>query len=147
MTPFILAAALIIAFATTCLVVPIVRRLAIKRSWVDTPDLERKIHSLPTPNVGGLAIVAGFVAGLLSLLVFQKVFSIEIALPHLAVLGGALVMVLTGFYDDVHGLSFKRKFLIQIFVAYLLLVAGFRLDVADLSFITPGETGIIAAVE
>lgn len=135
MTPFFLAVALIIAFATTCLVVPIVRRVALKCNWVDAPDLERKNHARPTPNVGGLAIVAGFVAGLLSLLIFQKVFSFEMALPHLAVLGGALVMVITGFYDDVHGLSFKRKFLIQIVVAYLLLVAGFRLDVADLSFL------------
>ncbi len=135
MTPFLLAASLIIAFASSSLLVPVVRRVAIARGWVDTPDTERKNHDRPTPNVGGIAIVAGFALGLLSLLAFKGLFAFDISMPHLVLLGGALAMVLLGFYDDIRGLSFKRKFFFQVVVAYFLLSAGYRFDVSDLSFI------------
>lgn len=135
MIAVVLLVTLLISFAATVLLVPVVRRVAMKKGWVDKPDRERKLHDGVTPNIGGIAIAAGFGIGLLSLFGFNQILPIDFALPQLAILGGALVMVLAGFYDDVHGLGFKQKFLIQIIVAYLLLHAGIRFDVSHLPFI------------
>lgn len=146
MTPFLLAVALFIAFGSSCLFVPVVRRVAMRYGWVDMPDDERKNHGRPTPNVGGIAIVLGFAIGLVSLLFIGKLFSVSLSLPHWAFFAGGLVIALLGMYDDVHGLSFKRKFFFQIVVAYLLLYAGYRIDVTGFPFIgtDPGFQALIS---
>ena len=146
MTPFLLAAALFISFASSSLLVPVVRRVALGHGWVDMPDDERKKHAHPTPNVGGIAIVLGFAIGLISLLFIGKLFSVSLSLPHWAFFVGGLVIALLGVYDDVHGLSFKRKFFFQIVVAYLLLYAGYRIDVTGFPFIgtDPGFHALIS---
>lgn len=131
----LLIAALIISFAATLLLVPLLRWVALQRGWVDLPDRERKLHSQPTPNVGGLAIAAGFGVGLIGLVVASRFSSVQIQLPGTAMLVGALVMVVTGFYDDIKRVSFRKKFIIQIAIAYALLLAGYRIDVADIPFL------------
>jgi UDP-GlcNAc:undecaprenyl-phosphate GlcNAc-1-phosphate transferase len=133
MTPFLLIGATIIAFAVSSLLVPIVRRASIARGWVDKPDIERKRHERPTPNVGGIAIFAGFAAGFAALILFGRLLDVPVEAPHLVFLAGAFGMMAVGFYDDIHGLSFKRKFFFQIIVAYALLAAGYRFDVSALS--------------
>ena len=57
----------------------------------------------------------------------------------LAAIGGGVLIALSGFYDDARGLGFKRKFLVQIVIAYGLLHAGFRFEVVGLPFV--GEEG------
>ncbi len=131
----LLLAALLISFAATILFVPLVRWVALRRGWVDLPDRERKLHSRPTPNVGGLAIAAGFGVGLIGLVVVSRFSSFQIQLPGTAMLVGALVMVVTGFFDDIKHVSFRKKFFIQIAIAYVLLLAGYRIEVADIPFL------------
>ena len=53
---FIGAVAAIVTFVTT----PIVTRLAHRVGWVVQPD-ERRVHKVATPDVGGIAMFAGFV--------------------------------------------------------------------------------------
>lgn len=54
---FVGAVAAFVTFAAT----PIVVRLARHFGWVVAPD-ERRVHTVPTPDVGGLAMFAGFLA-------------------------------------------------------------------------------------
>lgn len=49
------------AMFVTLITTPIVRWFARERNWVAMPD-ERKVHTVPTPNVGGIALFAGAVA-------------------------------------------------------------------------------------
>jgi len=139
MLPLLLVTAFFCSLTVTLLLVPPIRRLAIKRDWVDLPDLDRKVHHRPTPNVGGLAVASGFGIGLLCLVLLARVTDADISLPGLAVVVGALIMVVTGFYDDVKRIGFRRKFLIQIAVAYLLILAGYELDVAQVLFVEGQE--------
>lgn len=44
-------------------------------------------------------------------------------------------MLLSGIYDDVLGLSFKYKLVLQVLVAYMLLHAGYQINASDLPFI------------
>ena len=49
-------------FVTTYILTPRLIRLAKKVNFVDMPD-QRRIHSQPIPNMGGLAVFAGFHLG------------------------------------------------------------------------------------
>ncbi len=125
----------LISFATAALLIPLIIRLALRKGWVDKPDNHRKLHARPTPTVGGLAIAAGFAVGGLYLFFVSGNVHAPFSMPPLAFWVGALAMVCTGFYDDTRGLSFKGKLFVQVCVAYMLLHAGYRIDLSDLPFI------------
>ena len=135
----LLVTAFFSSLAVTLLLVPLVRRIAVKRDWVDIPDLDRKVHHRPTPNVGGLAVASAFGIGLLCLVLLDRLTDADVSLPGVIVVLGALIMVLTGFYDDRKRIGFRRKFLIQIVVAYLLILAGYELDIAQVFFLDGQE--------
>ena len=124
-----------VAFGTTGLLTPIVRRLAIERDWVDHPDGQRKLHAAIVPAVGGIAIAIGFAVGLAYLHAVRDLLNFDIQFPPTALWAGAIVIVASGFYDDTRGLGFKGKFLVQVIVAYALLHAGYRIDVAGMPFV------------
>lgn len=106
-----------------------IQRSALRNGWVDEPASTRKIHSAPTPTVGGLGIAAGLTAGVSVLLVALTVDGLFLTLPTGVFWLGALVMVVTGFVDDTRTVSFKKKFFIQSAVAYGLLYFGYGIDV------------------
>ena len=129
--PTTILLAVLVPFVAALLLVPIVRAIALRLDWVDKPDGERKLHALPTANVGGVAIAASFLIGLVSVgLLFSATFDAATVM----VVAGALIILATGLYDDIYTLGFKKKFLIQAFVAYLLLHAGYRFEVSHLPF-------------
>ncbi len=124
-----------VAFGTTGLLTPVVRRLAIERDWVDHPDGQRKLHAAIVPAVGGVAIAIGFAVGLAYLHAVRDLLHFDVQFPSSALWVGALVIVAAGFYDDIRGLGFKGKFLVQLLVAYALLHAGYRIDLAGIPFL------------
>lgn len=134
MHPMLLVAAFLFSLTATVILVPMVRWTAVRFGWVDVPDRERKLHSRPTPNIGGLAITSGVGIGLSLVILLGSYFGVTISPPGILVLVGAFIIVLTGFYDDVRNIGFRRKFVVQLVVAYLLIFAGYEIDVARLFF-------------
>lgn len=132
MVPLLLLAALLLSFGVTVFLVPLVRTLAISRGYVDIPDGNRKLHPHAIPNIGGIAIAGGFAVGLGILFIIKDILPIAISLPGIAVIAGALIMLVTGFVDDVRGLGFKIKFVVQLGVAFMIMQAGFRFDLSGL---------------
>jgi UDP-GlcNAc:undecaprenyl-phosphate GlcNAc-1-phosphate transferase len=61
---FSLALLALVSFLVALLLTPFVRNYALRRSWVDAPDLAgagaRKIHRSPIPRLGGVAILAAY---------------------------------------------------------------------------------------
>src|SRR6266704_4865368 len=57
------------AFVCTALV-PVIRRFAHRRGLFDHITNSRKVHSVRVPRLGGIAIVAGFYAPLLALILY-----------------------------------------------------------------------------
>ena len=92
--------------------------LAHKLHIVDMPNA-RKVHTAPTPRVGGIAIYLGFVAGALLLGVYTR----QVA----AVLVAGSVVFLTGFIDDYKDISPKFKLAGQFVAALILVAAGFSI--------------------
>jgi UDP-GlcNAc:undecaprenyl-phosphate GlcNAc-1-phosphate transferase len=54
-----------VALVASYLLTPHVKRLAIRAGALDKPDA-RKVHTQPTPRMGGLAIYAGFLLAVLA---------------------------------------------------------------------------------
>ncbi|MEO1726342.1 MAG: hypothetical protein AAFR95_04890, partial [Bacteroidota bacterium] len=59
----LLALIFLAALGVALVLTPTFRTAAFRFGWVDIPDA-RKIHTVPVPRVGGIAIFAGLTAGL-----------------------------------------------------------------------------------
>ena len=102
---FIGAVAAIVTFIAT----PLTVRLALRRGWVVAPD-ERRVHQVPTPHVGGIAMFLGFVVALAlawRMGRFSPIFDNNS--EPMGVLLAALVIFGTGLVDDVREISSPAK--------------------------------------
>ncbi len=122
-------ASLIVAMGVTWMVTPLLVRAAQHLGAVDEPDT-RKTHSAPTPRIGGIAVFAGFVAGMaFAAYTTGLLFDIPQGVYWRALIFAATGLFLVGLADDLWGLSFRWKFAAQIVAAVYVWAAGFRIDV------------------
>ncbi len=92
---------LVIAFLTTLVATPILRRVAIAFDIVDHPSEARKIHTRSTPYLGGMAVFIGLLVALLLSYPLAEQLPIGYrVVPHWVVIGLVLI-TLTGLLDDV----------------------------------------------
>lgn len=97
------------AAGTTALLVPPVIHLCHRRGWLVQPG-PRRVHRVPTPTVGGIAIVAGFVAALLVSLLIEWLFPSFRRSPYEylrlgLLLVGVLLIAGVSLLDDIRPLS------------------------------------------
>lgn len=108
-----------LAFAVTAGLTPVVRRYALARGIVDKPDTVRKMHGRVVAYLGGVAIFAGFVAGVLLLMPLSRQLA--------ALLVGCALLVVVGVVDDMRGLSPWVKLGFQVLAACVALAGGIGL--------------------
>lgn len=107
-----LIVATVVSFAST----PFVKKLAYKVGAIDVPKDNRRMHKVPIPRLGGLAIFLGF---FLSVLLFA-----DISREVRGILIGAVMIVILGIFDDIMALHPLPKFLIQIAAAGVAVYYG-----------------------
>lgn len=109
---------------TTFAVTPIVRRLVVRWGAIDHPS-DRKVHPRATPTMGGVAMYAGFLAGLgiSRFLPFFSEMNDASSVP-LAALVTCTAMVGLGAIDDKRGTSALAKFTAQVFIGGILILLG-----------------------
>jgi UDP-GlcNAc:undecaprenyl-phosphate GlcNAc-1-phosphate transferase len=115
---------LIIATGVTVLTTPLVRWLALRTNVVQAPD-ERRVHTKPTPVLGGLSMYLGFLAGLAVATrvdQFDPVF--RGTSEPLGILVGATIIFLVGLVDDVRDVSPPAKLAGQVLAASALSLLG-----------------------
>jgi UDP-GlcNAc:undecaprenyl-phosphate GlcNAc-1-phosphate transferase len=124
--PLLLSGAFVTALALSLMGTYVVRSWAVGRGYVDHPDDARRIHSTPTPNVGGIAVA---VATLASFLVWGA-----FAVPDLgtrpeilAMLGGGAMIFALGLWDDIHHLGAATKFAAQVAIASIVFFGGVKI--------------------
>lgn len=109
--------AFVIAFIFTFAATPIVRRMAYKIGAIDIPKDRRRVHKRPTPRIGGLAMLFGFMAAVIC-------FNDDWTKSTISILIGVLILGILGFIDDCKELDAKLKFVVQIIAALVVVLYG-----------------------
>jgi len=110
-----LLAALVVSFLMT----PVVKTFAYKVGAIDVPKDNRRMHKVPIPRLGGLAIFIGF---MISILLFVRIT------PEMrSILLGAVIIVVLGVVDDIMALPAGIKFVIQIGAALIPAMNGVQI--------------------
>lgn len=108
--------ALLVALVVSFLLSPVVKAFAYKVGAIDVPKDARRMHKVPIPRLGGLAIFWGF---MVSILLFVRIT------PQMqGILLGSVVIVILGVVDDIVPLPALLKFAVQIAAALIPVFHG-----------------------
>lgn len=136
-----------IAFGVAFLATPICRKIALRFGILDIPNQDVKTHKEPTAYLGGVAILAGVLAGLavgIYLLCTGRIYNpvgpagsfFTLATPDwLILLGaacGAVIACGVGILDDIFDIKPRYKFLGQIVAALTLVAVGVQPNLSHL---------------
>lgn len=122
-----LASNLFLSLFITLTFIPIFKGIAVRANIMDVPN-DRKVHFLPVPKIGGLAMAFGFCMPILLWLPFDR-FVVSVII-------GSIVLVFAGFVDDVYVLGYKQKLTGQVTAALIVIVYG-GVKVVSLGMLLP----------
>jgi UDP-GlcNAc:undecaprenyl-phosphate GlcNAc-1-phosphate transferase len=114
------------AFVVTALATPLVGRLARRLGALDRPTDSRRVHRDAVPTLGGLGMLAGVLAAVALAAMLSRSFGelFTATSEPLALLVGAIVIVLVGVADDLVGLPPTVKIAGQIVAALGVVLFG-----------------------
>ena len=110
--------ALLVAAVVSFLMTPVVKTFAYKVGAIDVPKDARRMHKVPIPRLGGLAIFIGF---LVSIVLFVNIRGNQ---QMQSILLGAVIIVILGVVDDITPLPAMFKFVVQIVAALIPALNG-----------------------
>lgn len=114
-----------VTFLLSVILTPIIKKVAFHVHALDYPN-ERKIHKVPMPRLGGLAIYISFIIGYA---IFGKVNT-----QMLSILIGGFILIITGIIDDINPIKARYKLLAQIFAAIFVVIYG-QIYFTEISFL------------
>lgn len=116
-----IAIAGLVAYIFMLILVPVLKRIALRTGLVDLPAA-RKVHTLPVPLVGGIAIaITLFLFGTINL------SQTGLELKEMTIFGSAFILLFVGVIDDRFDINAKYKLAIQLFCAFLIAASGVRI--------------------
>ena len=130
----------LLAAALGYTIIPKIVELSHELHIFDLPD-SRKVHKLPVPRLGGVVFLPIVIIAVAVAIVVMLRFNIDterlwkgtVVQTFVAYLGGVMMLYIVGLYDDLHGVGYKTKFLVQIAAASILCVSG--LWVSNLQYV------------
>lgn len=131
----------IVATVVTAAMTPVVRGIARKREWLAMPN-ERTVHSVPTPNIGGVAMFIGVVVSLIvawQMEQFSFVFT-DNSEP-LGVLIAATLILVVGTWDDLKNLSAPARVVGIIATALVMVYFGITMFYFRVPFLDVFQLG------
>lgn len=113
------------------LLIPNILLISFKKRLFDIPD-ERKIHTIPVPRLGGLSFFPVILISLSLITGFRIYLGIEFQnvppeqtlYEYLLLTAGCMMLYLLGVADDLVGVSYRYKFVVQIITAMLIAGSG-----------------------
>jgi UDP-GlcNAc:undecaprenyl-phosphate GlcNAc-1-phosphate transferase len=129
----------IAAFLALWVFIPPVLGLCRRFGLFDYPNA-RKLHLVPTPRLGGLALTGGLVVAVgLCYLIWPGLLT-DFAGQWPGIIWAGLLVLALGVYDDLVGAPAYVKLTAQITAALLLCLWGFRIDTVWVPFV--GRIGL-----
>jgi UDP-GlcNAc:undecaprenyl-phosphate GlcNAc-1-phosphate transferase len=129
-----------IAAAVTFLATPLASELA-RLTRATTPVRDRDVHTVPTPRLGGVAMLAGFVVAMVfatQMPFLSGVF--ELPNQALGIMGGAVLVCLLGVADDIWDLDWATKLAGQVLAAGVMAWQGVQLITFPVFGLTIGSS-------
>ena len=127
---FYLLGAFIVAMVIANIVLPNILLISHKKKLFDMPD-KRKVHHAPIPRLGGLSFFPVVLITMGGLVLIYHLMGLssgslhgEVPYEFLALLVGSMMLFLVGLADVLSGVGYKKKFLVQILAASLLVASG-----------------------
>ena len=111
--------AFIVSFLVTFISVPIFRALAFRFKILDIPG-GRKVHHVPTPLMGGVAVYLGFIIGVL--------FNLSKLHFFLPLIVGATFILVFGLLNDISEIRAQLRITYQTLVSLLVIAMGVRVS-------------------
>jgi UDP-GlcNAc:undecaprenyl-phosphate/decaprenyl-phosphate GlcNAc-1-phosphate transferase len=108
------------ALVIVVLLTPVVAGFATRLGALDRPDDDRRVHRIPVPRLGGLAIFFGIIVPSLAFLDLNR--SVR------GLLVGAAIATAVGAVDDIRGLRWWEKLGGQVLAAATLPIFGIWVD-------------------
>ncbi len=108
---------------------PHILLLSLRKRLVD-PINDRKVHSVPASRLGGVTLFPSiifstwFCIATATLLMNYFYCPVSIDVEMVLEMLSLLLLFMVGVYDDVLGVSYKRKFVVQILAAMLITASG-----------------------
>lgn len=110
------------------IITPIVINIAVKYNIVDIPS-KRKVHIVPIPRAGGVAIFLAFYIALAIAQFYPTAIFMQLKDPQLTLLfTGGLFIFFLGLWDDIKGLDSRFKFIVQILIACFAYSGGISIS-------------------
>ena len=129
--PFFLIGSFVISILLGMIMIPNILLVSYKKRLFDMPD-PRKVHTCPVPRLGGISFLPAII--ITFALVMGSRYLIGIPVTHLPLhrtfyeflfwLVGSMLLYLIGVQDDLIGVGYRKKFLVQILAALLLVSCG-----------------------
>jgi len=137
------AVALIVSFFTC----PIAKKIAVRFNAIDVPKDDRRMHKKPIALMGGLAVIAGFLVSVFYVFLVYRPDELiawirDISpLKMIGFFAALLIIIGMGIIDDIHPLSAKVKFPIQLIAAAIVVFTGtkikyFTISVKDIRYVS-----------
>ena len=138
-------------------IIPQILLIAFRKNLFDEPD-ERKIHHIPVPRLGGLAFmpVIFFALALMlgvnqymgySVMLYNFLYNVNILSMSLC---SVMSLYLVGIADDLIGVRYRAKFVVQLFSALFLVASGVWVrsfyGFLGVEYLSPWVGGILAIV-
>ncbi|MBI1852927.1 MAG: hypothetical protein HYR85_21510 [Planctomycetes bacterium] len=135
-----------LALGASALTTFVIRGFARSSEIVDEPN-ERKIHRGPIPRFGGVAVFLSFALAMALAFDYRKwidptlAFSVE---DYAKLMLGGTAILLLGIADDIVGVSWRWKFLVQFAVAGMMVAFGYRITAITNPFGAPFHLGLFS---
>ena len=108
---------------------------------------DRDSHTLPTPRLGGIAMLVGFAVALASAALVSKFHSVFVDPSQImAIVGAAAIITAVGFLDDLYDLDWTLKLAGQFLAAGLLAWQGVQIVSLPIGGLSIGSLGMSLVV-
>lgn len=124
----------------------VIRDLALRFGLYDRGG-GRKLHTRPIPRLGGVAVAISAAAPLMGVILWSNNISAALLADRpllLGGVGGALVMLTVGIWDDLRDSRAIVKLAAQILAAGVVCAAGIQIEAVSVPFFGPVHLGVLS---
>ena len=117
------------------IIIPKILLISLRKRLFDIPD-ERKVHTHPVPRLGGITFFPTILFVLCIIMTWRIIsrhlpnhlFTMDIAGEMLALIAGLTLLYIVGIGDDLVGVRYRKKFMVQIVSAAFFPLAGLYIN-------------------